>query len=161
MGESEKQKINLVWPSSSSEHAKQKVEMSGLLKGRIYENCILAKWSVTAVVLMCLIVVSSKQVTVQPENLAENKVWRFGGLPLQPPTFLTRIYTYGNPITELPIKSVNIFAVAIWDPTTKFNSLQYFQLYGTLLAQIRCGITTLVRVLARVYKPLTVLKPGN
>ena len=28
-------------------------------------------------------------------------------------------------------KSANIFAVAIWGPTTKFNSRQYFRLYGT------------------------------
>ena len=28
-------------------------------------------------------------------------------------------------------KSANTFAMAIWDPTTKFNSHQYFWLYGT------------------------------
>ena len=28
-------------------------------------------------------------------------------------------------------KSANIFAVVIWGPTAKFNSRQYFQLYGT------------------------------
>ena len=28
-------------------------------------------------------------------------------------------------------KSANIFAVVIWGPTAKFNSHQYFRLYGT------------------------------
>ena len=29
--------------------------------------------------------------------------------------------------------STNIFAMASWDPTAKFNSCQYFRLYGMLL----------------------------
>ena len=28
-------------------------------------------------------------------------------------------------------KSANTFEMAIWDPTTKFNSRQYFRLYGS------------------------------
>ena len=28
------------------------------------------------------------------------------------------------------LKSANTFAMAIWDPTAKFNSRQYFRLYG-------------------------------
>ena len=32
----------------------------------------------------------------------------------------------------IPYRTANIFFVmAIWDPTTKFNSRQYFRLYGT------------------------------
>ena len=30
-------------------------------------------------------------------------------------------------------KSANMFAVAIWDPTAKYNSHQYFHLYGIIL----------------------------
>ena len=29
-------------------------------------------------------------------------------------------------------KSANTFEMAIWDPTAKFNSRQYFRLYGSL-----------------------------
>ena len=29
-------------------------------------------------------------------------------------------------------KSANTFEMAVWDPTTKFNSHQYFQLYSSL-----------------------------
>ena len=29
-------------------------------------------------------------------------------------------------------KSANMFAMAIWDPTAKFNSCQYFRLYGNV-----------------------------
>ena len=42
---------------------------------------------------------------------------------------------YGNPLPNHQIyKSTNIFAMAVWGPTAKFNSRQYFQLYGTNIA---------------------------
>ena len=34
---------------------------------------------------------------------------------------------YGDPVLD---SSANMFEMAIWDPTAKFNSCQYFQLYG-------------------------------
>ena len=34
------------------------------------------------------------------------------------------------PYRTAKLKSANAFAMAIWDPTAKFNSLQYFRLYG-------------------------------
>ena len=34
------------------------------------------------------------------------------------------------PYRTTKFKSANMFAMAIWDPTTKFNSRQYFRLYG-------------------------------
>ena len=35
------------------------------------------------------------------------------------------------PYQTTKFKSANMFAMAIWDPTAKFNSRQYFRLYGT------------------------------
>ena len=35
------------------------------------------------------------------------------------------------PYRTTRFKSANTFAMAIWDPTIKFNSRQYFRLYGT------------------------------
>ena len=35
------------------------------------------------------------------------------------------------PYRTAKFKSANIFAIAIWGPTAKFNSRQYFRLYGT------------------------------
>ena len=46
------------------------------------------------------------------------KIWQS---ILQPPKCPTHIYMYG----------ANILAIAIWGSTAKFNSRQYFQLYGT------------------------------
>ena len=39
---------------------------------------------------------------------------------------------YGDPLPnhQILIKSSNIFAMVIWGPTVKFNSCQYFWLYG-------------------------------
>ena len=37
---------------------------------------------------------------------------------------------YGDPILNRQIKICQCFAMAIWDPTAKFNSHQYFRLYG-------------------------------
>ena len=34
------------------------------------------------------------------------------------------------PYRTAKLKSANTFAMAIWDPTAKFNSHQYFRLYG-------------------------------
>ena len=36
------------------------------------------------------------------------------------------------PYLTAKLKSANAFAMVIWDPTTKFNSCQYFQLYGIM-----------------------------
>ena len=38
------------------------------------------------------------------------------------------------PYQTAKLKSANIIAIAMWDPTAKFNSRQYFQLYGIPLA---------------------------
>ena len=38
---------------------------------------------------------------------------------------------YGDPVPNRQFKSANTFAMAIWEPTAKFNSRQYFRLYGT------------------------------
>ena len=37
------------------------------------------------------------------------------------------------PYRTAKLKSANAFAMAIWDPTAKFNSRQYFRLYGKLV----------------------------
>ena len=34
------------------------------------------------------------------------------------------------PYRSAKFKSANTFAMAVWDPTTKFNSRQYFRLYS-------------------------------
>ena len=36
------------------------------------------------------------------------------------------------PYRTAKFKSANIFAIAIWGPTAKFNSRQYFRLYGIM-----------------------------
>ena len=56
---------------------------------------------------------------------------------------LLKVLEFYHPIRCIPVnyvtsflcrttkfKSANTFAMAIWDPTTKFNSCQYFWLYG-------------------------------
>ena len=42
---------------------------------------------------------------------------------------LAYYYTCGDPV---PNRQINTFAMAIWDPTAKFNSRKYFRLYGIL-----------------------------
>ena len=42
------------------------------------------------------------------------------------------------PYWTTKFKSVNTFAMAIWDLTAKFNSRQYFRLYGIIIAIINC-----------------------
>ena len=44
------------------------------------------------------------------------------------------VYTYGDPLPNHQIyyKSATIFAMVIWGPTAKFNSCQYFRLFGNL-----------------------------
>ena len=45
---------------------------------------------------------------------------------------------YGDPVLNRQIyKSTNTFAMAIWDPTAKFNSRQYFRLYGRKVVDIQ------------------------
>ena len=45
-----------------------------------------------------------------------------------------RVYVYmAIPYRTAKFKSANIFAMAIWGPTAKFNSHQYFQLYGSII----------------------------
>ena len=36
-------------------------------------------------------------------------------------------------LTTAKLKSAKIFAMAIWDPTAKFNSRQYFRLYSIII----------------------------
>ena len=49
------------------------------------------------------------------------------------------------PYQTTKFKSANILVIAIWDSTAKFNSHQYFQLYGTLNRIIRCiRLTTVI-----------------
>ena len=43
---------------------------------------------------------------------------------------------YGDPLPNLQIKSTNIFVMLIWGPTAKFNSCQYFRLYGKYICVI-------------------------
>ena len=48
--------------------------------------------------------------------------------------FLTRTYIHIRmviPYQTPKLKSANIFAMDIWDPTAKFNSHQYFRVYCT------------------------------
>ena len=40
------------------------------------------------------------------------------------------------PYQTAKFKSANRFKMAIWDPTAKFNSHQYFQLYGTSFCKL-------------------------
>ena len=44
------------------------------------------------------------------------------------------------PYRTAKFKSANIFAIAIWGPTTKFNSCQYFRLYGIWANLYMCSI---------------------
>ena len=63
--------------------------------------------------------------TVQPENLA---VW---WSMLQPLNFLLAYICMAIPYQTTKFKSANILAIAILGSTTKFNSRQYFRLYGS------------------------------
>ena len=40
------------------------------------------------------------------------------------------------PYRTAKFKSANRFAMTIWDPTAKFNSRQYFRLYGTYISTL-------------------------
>ena len=74
------------------------------------------------------------------------KIWRgikFGGLAVYfnnrqikiRQNFLLAYPQYirmAIPYRTAKLKSVNTFAMAIWDRTTKFNSRQYFRLYGII-----------------------------
>ena len=44
--------------------------------------------------------------------------------------FLLAYICMAIPYRTAKLKSANTFAMAIWDPTAKFNSHQYFRLYG-------------------------------
>ena len=50
--------------------------------------------------------------------------------------FLLAYIRMAIPYQTAKLKSANTFAMAIWDPTAKFNSRQYFQLYGSIIALI-------------------------
>ena len=70
------------------------------------------------------------------------KIWqgiKFGGLAVYITTaklkFPTRIYmyTHGDPkLNCQKFKSASILVIVIWGSTAKFNSHQYFRLYGKL-----------------------------
>ena len=72
------------------------------------------------------------------------KIWRgikFGGLAVCMSTaklkskiqnFLLAYIRMAIPYQTAKFKSTNTFAMAIWDPTAKFNSRQYFRLYSSL-----------------------------
>ena len=71
------------------------------------------------------------------------KIWRgikFGGLAVylcnrqikMRQYFILAYIHVAIPYRTAKFKSANIFAIAIWGPTAKFNSRQYFRLYGSL-----------------------------
>ena len=47
------------------------------------------------------------------------------------------------PYRTAKFKSANTFVMAIWDPTAKFNSCQYFQLY-TIFLNLSPSVTYLL-----------------
>ena len=59
------------------------------------------------------------------------------------------------PYQTIKFKSANTFAMAIWDPTTKINSRQYFQLYSNVHNCHRSGIFCVMKLL---YDKFFVLK---
>ena len=46
--------------------------------------------------------------------------------------FLLAYICMAIPYRTAKLKSTNTFAMAIWDPTAKFNSCQYFRLYSII-----------------------------
>ena len=69
------------------------------------------------------------------------KIWlgiKFGGLAVylcnrqikMRQYFILAYIHVAIPYRTAKFKSANIFAIAIWGPTAKFNSRQYFRLYG-------------------------------
>ena len=51
------------------------------------------------------------------------------------------------PYQTAKFKSGNIFAMAIWGPTAKFNSRQYFRLYGIIFEKFRaCKETPTIKL---------------
>ena len=77
--------------------------------------------------------------------LYSRKIWRgikFGSLAVFLCNYQIKIYqnfllTYIHTAIlyrTAKLKSANIFAMAIWDPTAKFFSHQYFRLYGMIIS---------------------------
>ena len=63
------------------------------------------------------------------------KIWWFGGLSCNRQIkirqyFILAYIHMAIPYRTTKFKSANIFTMAIWGPTAKFNSRQYFWLYG-------------------------------
>ena len=63
------------------------------------------------------------------------KIWQFGGLYYNHQikihqNFLLTYIRMAIPYRTAKFKSVNILAIVIWGSTAKFNSHQYFWLYG-------------------------------
>ena len=63
--------------------------------------------------------------------LCSQIIWQFGGRPLQPPNlilpvfhtcikYIVHTYMYDDPLPTAKFKSVNMFAMAIWDKTSRF-----------------------------------------
>ena len=77
------------------------------------------------------------------------KIWRgikFGGLAVYlnnrqikiRQNFLLAYKRTAIPYQTAKLKSANTFAMAIWDPTAKFNSRQYFRLYSNRKIACTC-----------------------
>ena len=94
--------------------------------------------------------------------LYSQKIWRgikFGGLAVCMSNcqikirqnFLLAYIHMAIPYRTAKFKSANTFAMAIWDPTAKFSSRQYFWLYGTeesiLCSAVYASCTIIVTVL--------------
>ena len=76
--------------------------------------------------------IQQQQIIINKINPYSQIIWRgikVGGLTIyhcnHQSKIYTRIYTHGN-----PLPNHQIFAMVIGGPTTKFNSHQYFRLYG-------------------------------
>ena len=76
--------------------------------------------------------------------LYSRRIWqviKFGGLAVYLCNCQIKIRQYfilayihmAIPYRTAKFKPTNMFAMAIWDPTAKFNSRQYFRLYGIRL----------------------------
>ena len=74
------------------------------------------------------------------------KIWRgikFEGLVVPPynhqikirQIFFCAYVRMAIPYRTAKLKSANIFVMSVWDQTAKFNSCQYFRLYGILLTR--------------------------
>ena len=84
-----------------------------------------------------LFVIVSKKCFTWGFNLPyRQKIWRFGSLACDRQIkfhqyFILAYMRMVIPYWTAKFKSANIFTMVIWDPTAKFNSRQYFQLYST------------------------------